>query len=221
MLDARAAILAPLVILALLAGALSGCNYAGAAAYVLSGPPKVPAAYELPSAPTVVFIDDRSNHIPQRRLRLALGQEAETRLIENTSLKQEQVITFQAAMQAASREQPNDLMSIADIGRAVGADTVVYATVDAWTLTRDGVSTAPAAVLRVKVFDASSGERLWPDETRGYTLNVRLPESTETLPAQRSEIYGMHATLAFQAGRSLAELFYKHEEDPLSGTVND
>jgi len=221
----RAIRIAPALLLALGAGALTGalgaCNYAGAAAYLIGGPPKVSAQFTLPDAPTAVFIDDRSNHIPQRRLRLALGQEAETLLIEKTRLKQEQVIAFQAALLAASNEQPNELMSIADIGRAVGAETVVYATIDAWTLSRDGVSTSPGAIMRVKVFDVASGERLWPEEPRGFPVTVRLPESTEPMPAERAEIFAMHASLAYRAGRSLAELFYKHEEDPLSGAVND
>ena len=200
--------------LALTLPLLASCNIAGTAAYVLQGPPKVPAQYELDNErATVVFIDDRSSKVPRRSLRVVMGQFAEEDMIANRVIDAEKMIASQSILRAAMTEDADEPMSVADLGQAVTAEVVVYVTIDAWTLSKDGGSYSPLVATRVKVIDAEARSRIWPGSDRGHPLIVEPAQSASDVPRTSAERSKAQTELAERVGRSVAKLFYTSERE--------
>jgi hypothetical protein len=191
---------------------LSGCNIVGPAYYFIHGPEKVKKAYALDKEkPTTIFIDDRANHVPRRVLRLTIAQEAEKALLKKKVVKD--MIAAESTMVAAGHDRYEKPIPIADIGRAVKADVLIYATVDAFTLTQDGQTYDPVARVRVKVLDARNDARLWPDDSRGQLLTVRVRPKTSPVPSSAAGRYEAEDELAKQVGLEIAWLFFDHEAE--------
>ncbi len=199
---------------ALTLGGIAGCNIATTAAYVLQGPAKVEAQTELDrKRPTVVFIDDRSSKVPRRSLRVVVGQTAEEDMIAERVIDADMMIAAQSILRAAMSEDADEPMSVADLGRAVGADVVVYVTIDAWTLSKDGGSYSPLVSARVKVIDAAERARIWPGDDRGYPLLIEPAASASNVPSSSAERSAAHNELAERVGRSIAKLFYNSDRE--------
>lgn len=198
-----------------------GCNILGPAAYLVHGPPKVDAKHKLDdSRSTVIFIDDRNNRMPRRSLRLTTAEAAEQTLMRQGVVPEENMITTRSAMRAALGERDGEPMSIAEIGRSAGAEVIIYVAIEAWSLSRDGVSLSPAARARVKVIDAEQDRRLFPGAGGGHPLTVELPRRAEEMPSGVHQNEA-HTALAEALGLRLAQLFYKHQRNPLSGSLDD
>jgi len=198
-----------------------GCNIVAPAYYVLHGPEKTPAMFELDDTRvTVIFVDDRLNRAPRRSLRVAAAQQAEQTLMDNSALPSEKLITTRAIMRLASQEQFTEPKTIAELGRSIGADVVIYATIDFWSLSPDGVTFQPGAQVRVKVIDAENDARIWPTNGPGQPVTASLPPQTEGMPtgAERDQA---NLALAAELGVKLARLFFAHEKDTLSGKLGD
>lgn len=191
---------------------IAGCNIVGPAFYFIHGPAKTPAVYTLDKTrSTVVFVDDQNSVLPRRNLRMEIAAAA-TETIQSENLVQD-MIASRGAILAATRDRDTEPMSVVGVGRAVKAQVVVYATVDAFSLSADGVSYSPAARLRVKVIDAENDVRLWPGENfeDGYPLNVNMFERANVQPQGAANIAKAEAELAREAGVAIGELFFQHE----------
>jgi hypothetical protein len=201
----------PLAILCLAALALpAGCNIVGPAYYLIHGPEKTKKLFALDEKKTtVIFIDDRQNRVPRRALRLTMGQEAEKTLLKQKVVKD--MVSAESALLAAGTEHRGQPVPISEVGAAVKADIVIYATVDSFGLSPDGESFAPAARLRVKVIDAPSDTRLWPENESGYPLVVKPVLTAKEVPTSLSARYKAEDELAQLTGVELAQLFYNHE----------
>jgi hypothetical protein len=194
------------------AALLAGCNIVGPAYYLIHGPEKVKKQYTLDKAkPTVIFIDDRANRVPRRTLRLAIAQEAEKNLLKSKTVVD--MISAESAMLAAGHDRYEQPIPIAEIGRAVKAEQMIYATVDGFTLSPDGQTYSPVAQLRVKVIDATSDKRLWPTEDGGFPITVHVVSKTSPMPTSTSSRYQAEDELAKQIGLELAWLFIDHEAE--------
>ena len=206
--------LQPRLILAIAMGTAAtlggGCNLVGPVAYLIHGPEKVKRVCALDKdKSTVVFIDDRANNVPRRVLRVMMGEEAEKTLMSNRVVKD--VISTQSALTVAGSDKSGKALSIAEVGEAVKAQVVVYATVDSFTLSPDGNTFAPTAVMRVRVVDVVTDARVWPEDPNGYPLVSQLPARARAIPGTTSARYQAEDELAKYAGMELAQLFYKHE----------
>jgi hypothetical protein len=206
------------------AGALAAgaCNIVGPAVGLMADE-KVQAAYALdPKRPTVIFIDDRASALPSKMVRQRLAKAAEGALLEAKVLDAD-LISSDALVAAVAAERFGKPRSIADLGQAVGAEVVIYAAVDAFSLSRDGQEYSPTAVLRVKVIDAKDAKRLWPeDERTAVPLTISPPVRTGTMPKTASDRAQAEGELAEVAGKSLAKLFFKHsvhEANPRVGSA--
>lgn len=207
------ALLAPLLLAGAAMTALPGCNIVGPALYLAHGPEKIDKLYELdPLRSAVIFIDDRANRIPRRVLRVTMAQEAERLLLEKEALEPGKLISSQSALAAASTDKYDRPMPVSEIGRAVGADSVIYVTIDEFMLSPDGQSFIPTVAMRLKVVDAADEKRLWPlEDGEGHALRVRLPIKQGVAPTTLSEKMQYEQELATQAGAAIAKVFYKHE----------
>ena len=190
-----------------LAGA--GCNIVAPIAYAIHGPGNVePVATLDPEQTIVYFIDDPSSKMAQRRLRYTMADVASRTLLEKEIVND--VLDSRTILNAASKERQGERMSISELGKAVGADTVVYAVVTNFSLTAEQGTFVPIASLRVKIIDVAQGQRTWPDSEAGYLLEVRLAQRQGAAGEDRGRL-AVETQLAEQAGLALAQLFYKHE----------
>jgi len=206
-----ARVIAALAAAAAMLSASAGCNIVGPAFYFVHGPGTVDAVYELDkNRSTVVFIDDRGSHIPRRQLRYTIANEAQQRLLDNKAVGD--LIDAQAAFAVAAQDRHSKPMSIAGIGQSVGADVVVYATMDAFQVAPTGQELQPISRMRVKVIDATTGERLFPEEREGFSVPVVMPQQPGAFMAADSGATARaQRDLAVWTGRTLAELFYDVE----------
>ncbi|MEL7472096.1 MAG: hypothetical protein AAGK04_02175 [Planctomycetota bacterium] len=190
---------------------LASCNIVGPAAYFIHGPGNVDAEHKLdPNRSTVLFIDDRGSRIPRRQLRFTIAEEAERNLLDKRRVVD--LIDSQAAFAVASNDRHTKPLSIAEIGQAVEAEVVIYATVDTFEVAPTGQELQPIANLRVKVIDAATGERVWPEDRAGYQLPVVMPQQPGAFMASDAgALAKAQRELAVWTGRSLAELFYDVE----------
>ncbi len=204
--------LARILCLTATAGLLAapGCNIVAPIAYLVHGPEKVKKVYTLDkNKTTVVLIDDLNNNVPRRALRVAIGEETEKTLLKQKTVKD--MVSTQSAMAAAGTDKSGKPLSTAEVGAAVKSEIVIYATVDAFTLTPDGASLAPIAKVRVKVIDAAKDVRLWPEDPHGFPVTVRPNAKAKDLPSSTSSRYKIEDELAAQIGAEIAGLFYDHE----------
>lgn len=199
--------------------AFAGCNYLMPAAYIIEGPPKEPARYELPRRKTVVYVDDQANRMTRAALRVAVGEEVGTALLQQ-ALVPEVVSTKDAVAYARKVDTSDKQVSIRKIGEAVGAEQVVYVNIEDYRISADGATPRPAAVVSVKVIDVGSGARLWPDGTdAGERLIVRTREMSTDLYSSSAGRRKVEDELAKQVGEDIAKLFYEHEKRELGGNL--
>jgi len=201
---------------------LGACNIVGPVAYIIHGPPNVKAQHELdPKLKTVIFVDDRANRLPRRSLKNVIGQIAEEMLISKGVIPQENMIASRSATIAASNETASELLSIAAIGKAVGADRVIYVMIEGFTISRDGATVQPIAGATVKVIDTAEDRRVWPDDRQGFPVKVQLPATGAPIPLDRSGANQLQTGLAETLGVQIARVFFQYERDALSGKLDD
>lgn len=191
---------------------LPACNIVGPAIFLVEGPPKVPAAFELPSdASAVVFIDDASSPPLSRAMRLSIARAAQEDLLAGKAVAR--VIDAGAAFDASGAETASKRMDLQSIGRAVGADLVVHATIDSFTLSPDGSEFLPTTQFRAKVIDTrkDTDARIWPADARGHPAVARPQQRPKEMPSSRGEVDRARAELATLTGKTLAKLFYDSE----------
>ena len=207
------------------AGALAvgaGCNIVAPIAYLVGGPPKTPALYDLDRRrPTVVFVDDRASAVPRRALRAVIGQEAESTMIEQGVIDQPSMISASAPLRLAMAERYGEPRSIDSVGEEVGAEVVVYVEMLSWSLSGDGITFTPSTRVSVKVLEVANDVRLWPQTIGGHVMTVQLPQTAAQGPTNRVERNAVEESLARLTGLRIARLFYTHETDPLSGRLDD
>ena len=199
-----------LAALALLAG---GCNIVGPMGYLVGGDGKQKAAYTLDQTKSiVVFVDDRENLLRDRSLRRVIAQAAEKQLLESKALKEGDVISCEAVESVTAADRWGKPMGIAQVGEAVKADIVIYAVIDAFTLSPEGVALAPQSTLRVKVIDVPTRKRLYPtDEREWHTSQVAVPRRDGAAPRDQGALVKEERLLAERTGRYLAYVFVDHD----------
>lgn len=202
--------------IALGSAALAGCNIVAPAFYIVHGPEKVPAQFELDKErPTVVFVDDRANRLPRRTMRQTIGEAAQAALLSEKAV--DDVIDTRGALSAASLDRAGQAISIVDIGKAVGAEVVIYAVVDGFTMSADGQSYSPEALLRVKVIDVTADKRVWPTEKEGHPLSLKFPPRTSDVPKTAAELRLAEEDVGRLVGLGLAQLFVEYERTKGAG----
>ena len=209
------------LLLAVLTGAvMTGCNILEPFTYAVEGPPQAPVVYQLPEKKIVVFVDDRSSIIPRTRLRRTLADRTTNELLSEQKLVPA-AVEPSAAVRLAQTEDSGHLLSIAEIGRRIGADLVIYVHPIRFSLSSGGLP-KPIAVLGVKVIDTRTGDRLFPTELGSTehiltaTMAAKTGSNYETEQARKD----LEDSLADFAGLRVAQLFYEHEPNPLDGEVS-
>lgn len=207
------------------AGALgaAGCNILGPVGYFVAGPPDIKAVCKLPPDRTaVIFIDDRESKVSSRATRGLIGETAERDMLSNGAVKD--MVSSRNALQVAMRERYGKPMTMVEIGKAVGAKTVIYATVDQFTMSTDAQTFSPGAVLRVKVIDVDSEQRMFPGPdapSDWFPVTVKIGHQAAEAPKNSAELTESEQNLAKRTGIELARLFYDHAPPMDSRYLND
>jgi hypothetical protein len=215
-----------MVILSLVAGAVlavGGCNIVGPAVYFIHGPAKVKPQFELPKdKPAVVFIDDRANILPNRAVRQRISRATERNLLDGKAVGKGDIISSDAILTVSAQERFGKPTGIAEIGKAVHASTVVYATVDSFGLSADGQELSPYATLRVKVIDVETRKRLWPNEDREWAnVTFSSPSSGQMTPTRSSDRATAEYALADKVGEAIARVFVEYVPEDVAERVGD
>jgi len=189
---------------------LPGCNLLTPVAYAIHGPEKILPVFTLPEeATTVIFVDDPSSKIAQRRLRYAMADTATDQLLEKRVLID--MLEPRGIIATAAKDSHSNRMSITELGKSVGADIVIYAVVTEFSLSPETGSYIPQATLRVKVIDVAKGKRIWPESNFGHQMNIRIPQLPGLSPDTNAAQLAIEQKLAIRTGLGLSQLFYKHE----------
>lgn len=193
---------------------LAGCNIVAPIAMIVSPPPTYPAQHTLDAnLPTLIFVDDRSSRLPRAALRQTIAEEAQGILLKEADLKN--VIDCRAAYVVTSRDRADDVTPLVDLGKAVQARVIVYVSIDRFTLSEDGQQLAPIVAMRAKVLDVEkdADPRLWPPDPKGVPVTATIRVSTREVPTAGADLYAAQNAAAKQAGKAIAQLFYKHRVD--------
>lgn len=205
------------VLLAVLA---QGCAGPGFLADLFKGPGKVKAQYTLPDQPTLILVDDPQHLLGGPAMpgvvanNIAYHFQQQKKPVINAPLISQQALdTYAATHGDQFAATPID-----QVGRDLGADTVLYVLVKSVEMNVAGSVYHPEAAVEVKVIDALDGQRLWPtagklaDTSRsppGHELVVEMPHR-DTLqqapgPGTRRLI---DRELAEKIGLEVSRLFY-------------
>lgn len=191
---------------------LAGCNIGVPVMYAITGPPKIPALYEIDgSRPTVILIDDPRSRVPRRELRLLIGQTADETLLKAKAIENGKLIGSRSALSAATSSAASQTLSIVDVGRRVGAEVVIYAEVTDWRFALGPEGVAPSVALSVSIFDTLANQRLWPEEG-GQVMVTSLPAEAGFKSGDRPVL---ERALAKEAGLRLGQMFFEHAKDQL------
>ncbi|MEM9752008.1 MAG: hypothetical protein AAF916_01335 [Planctomycetota bacterium] len=190
----------------------------------------VPAQYTLPARSTVLIVEARSRVSVDETFARHVAARAQAQLDRNlvtpsdgkpaTGTPDEPGLSLVSNAEVAKfQDLQGDAyyrMAIDRLGRELGADTVIYAKVAKAALNDDGPVLQPDSRIMVRVIDARTGQRLWPEATAGLEdESTAWPLSSggvhQTTTA--SEVSGTTRdrawrSLADEAGLDLARLFY-------------
>ena len=190
----------------LLALCAAGCNIMGAVADKVSGGEKREAMYLLANAPTVVIAENWQNPTAT-----ALDAEQVARSVtENLrSHNTTTVIDPTAVMDLRSQRADFHKLSIAQIGKAVGAYQIIYINMTDTALMEAQGSDAlhGKSTARVKVIDVATGEVLFPsDAAEGYPIAIRTPM---VRAHGEDEEAALRQQLLEATANRISQLFYK------------
>lgn len=206
--------------MAALGAVATSCNIAGPALYLIQGPPKTPAAFILPDKPTVVFVDDRRNVLPRYDLRAAIGDRTAEELLA-ANVVQKTFSSRELMNLVRKQDTDKDLTAIDAIGRAAGADQIIYVKIVGWALTPDGYTPRPTAGAEVRVFDCVERVKLFPvDEERGRYVEAFVTLDNSELYKSTANRRKLEDALAAQLGVDVAKLFFEHETNELGDSLH-
>jgi hypothetical protein len=187
-----------------------GCQPgAGWLAWVTALPETVKPVYKLPAGKKVlVFTDDVLNPVAYQPIKAELAQGVNERLTQKKLAAS--VVPYDAFLTWASKTENLERLSVAEVGRALGADLVLYVHVDRLQLKEDERSTLWRGELAttVRVVDVREG-RLWPqDRPEGYPVpQVETPTVDDPSPQYGEEVA---RRLADEMSEAVVNLFCEH-----------
>lgn len=196
--------------------ACTSCAPLGAIVYKLAPDPTQDALFKLKDRPTAILVENFRNPDLAANDSELLTRNLSEKLAEVVVDKKKlvDVIPFQKVLDlrnARPKEFPD--MTIPQIGKAVGAEQIIYVDLQAGGVAPlgTGETLKGSAQAMIKVVDVATGDTLWPTEmTEGYPVTAQTNplqgQDSSTYNAVRQDLYD---TLADQ----IAKLFYKYTLD--------
>lgn len=189
---------------------VSGCAAAGFVAQAVQGPPKTKALYVPAEVPTIVIVENYKGG--------ASANATDADMLANlitTELERHEVVPVISPdkLMQLRRKDPSAYrgMTVAQIGRAVGAKQVLYvdlisAEVDDGVL---GTNTTTSKVdARVKWIDIADAKMLWPsDPADGFPVVFK---SAPTFIGDGMSMARARSDMHRSAAQAITQLFYTH-----------
>jgi hypothetical protein len=193
---------------------LDGCTAAAALTYKIVGPPDIEAKYHPAKEPLLVMVENYRRPSAALSDSNLLARYIEQNLNEHKTVPI--VSTDKVYELKSSRPEDFRKMTVAEIGRELGARQILYVDLTDTTIEPmvGGEALRGSAAARVRMIDAATGQTLWPVETTdGYPVDESMQWGHITDPRSEVEIkQELYQTL----GWKVARLFYKwkpeHEE---------
>lgn len=183
----------------------TGCNVLGWASSAVAGETKQPATFTPPKRPTVIIAENFSNSAQS-----SFDAEPIARFIAD-ELKANNAVPVIEPDQLSALQAKNPArfhaMTIAEVGRAVGAEQILYVNIVDIDVTFADQSDLirGSGEIRVRWVDAQTAETIWPrDAAEGFPVAV---ETNIVRRAERNDVIvrsDVHRALAARAAR----LFY-------------
>ena len=188
---------------------LSSCNIGAVAAYLTTPDPEQEALFILPNVSTVVFVDDRRNVMHPVRLRRVIAEQ-----ITNELLKRKIITTMISPRDvmrvSAANDRYNSPLPVNELGKSVGAATVIYVEMIAFGLSSDGLTANPRTTCSIRVIDVENRKRLFPEDPAGFTVSESMQHITANRVTTSSDARELAEELAVKLGDAVAEVFYDH-----------
>jgi hypothetical protein len=206
----------------LLAGS-GGCTAVGAMAYKFSPPPTVPAHYTPAREPTVVFVQRSRNpsdaQLDAERIARYVTDDLRAHGVGGPMLDSSLLIAalprragtsvWAAAQRPATATAPTTApVTVADLGRTVGAAQVIYVDLTDFNVERTMASEMIKGEVdaSVWVIDAHTGRVRWPtDTTQGFTISVPTPYLQ---PGEKLDENALRGQMDEAIAGQIARLFY-------------
>lgn len=191
---------------------LSSCQAIGFGVAALAPPQKIKPLYKLPANKKVlVFVDDKASPVTYPPIKRELAEELGKQLMEHKLAKE--TIPYDTLLDLIAREPKFNNLGVADVGRKVGADIVIYVDIKTFRLREEERSPLWEGQLEtsVRVVDvwAKKGEtRLWPKDAGEFNVPaVGMPAKEEVGD------YGTELArdLARRMADRICKLFYEYE----------
>jgi len=203
----------PLPLLLLFAAA---CGPIGAIAYKLQPDPTQEARYKLKDRPTAILVENYENPDLAANDSELLTRDLYDRItkVEVDKKKLATFVPFQKVLDLRN-SKPKDFptMTMSQIGKAVGAEQIIYVDLQNGGVAPLGTGAAMQgkAHAMVKVIDVATGDTLWPtDMAEGFPVNAQ----TNPLAGQEVTSYNaVREQLYDTMGDQIAKLFYKYTID--------
>ncbi len=208
----RAFLMAGLLLTALTT--LTSCNVLGAVAYDLRDVKN--AAYRPEKDDrAVVIVDDPNGLVPNVAYRQTIAANVSHHMLEHRAIESfvpnAEVLAFEQALGEEYQRKAIDA-----IGRELDATQVIYIRVLSLSMSSEPGITRPIISSEVRVIDATTGARRWPDtdptgpggSRPGFDVVTQMafrPEREES----RAGVHQIHQDLVERHGRDIARLFYR------------
>ncbi|HEY0009815.1 MAG TPA: hypothetical protein VGB55_13895 [Tepidisphaeraceae bacterium] len=187
--------------------AVAGCNVLGAAIYKIGGEPDVPAEHTLEQRPTLVLVENFVNPDLAANDAEFLARKVYTGLQAQNAAP---LVPYEKLLELrSSRGRTFSKMTTKQIGEAVGAEQVLYISLEGGGVTSMGGGSVLQgnASAMVKVIDVKSGNSLWPIE-----LSDGRAISFETDPTHGTDRYRpdeVRTALYSGLATNIVRLFHK------------
>lgn len=195
---------------------LGGCETAGFIASVFDKNLQ-PALFTPADQPTLVLVEDApqpvldqpdlAGLIAGRVAQILIEQKVITKFTDSGAVAELRARTPDFDTEPAK-------WNIARIGREVGAQQVLYISIQEFGLTEEGVIFRPRATVRVKFVDAQSGQRLFPPAadqygSSGHPITTQRNYGSMDGASQATQVI-LARRLAEDIAQDIARLFYEH-----------
>lgn len=191
-------------------GTLSGCNILAPVVLLIAGPDTFEAEHKLDDErPTVVFVDDPRSQIPRRALRLEVLNSIQDEFLRKGLV--DDLIEGQTAIRVADSDTSAGQMSVTEVGRTIGADVVVWVTVDRFVRPTPAGDSQASVSLRVRVVDAQANTFEYPAAQTGRVVTVTDSIRRGAVANAAGARTAAEIDIAKKAGLAAAQLFYEHE----------
>ncbi len=183
----------------------SGCQLLSAVLFKTKGANAVPAQYTLPKQPTLVFVESY-NHV----LSNGFDPEQLNYALVKTFKENDLAPTIDPQKLEKLRDTAGDAyrnMTIASIGRNVGAKQIVYVNITRAEIDRPSGGGAAHGIVgaQVKVIDASTAETLWPS---GADMGQPVVVPTEWVRDSNDAENKVRSDMAVMTADTIGKLFY-------------